>query len=94
MFKRSTSVLLLSLIVCFFTSACSVAVTDDVIKTSPEVEAAIISDTEVIFEETDIPESEWQLDVTFPDWRGDISSTFFRQIRIYKHNAYIKEVQL
>lgn len=76
MFKRSTSVLLLSLIICFFTSACSVAVTDDVIKTSPEVEAAIISDTEVIFEETDIPESEWQLDVTFPDWRGDISSTY------------------
>lgn len=75
MFKRSTSVLL-SLIVCLFTSACSVTVTDDVIKTSPESEAAKSSDTEVIFEETDIPDSDWQLDVTFPDWRGDVSSTY------------------
>ena len=76
MFKRWSSVLLLSFIVCFFTSACSVTVTNDEIKTSPDLEIVTIAGTEVVFEETDIPDSEWQFDATFPDWRGDISSTY------------------
>lgn len=33
-------------------------------------------DAEVTFREASIPEGEWQLDVSFPDWRGDLSSTY------------------
>ncbi len=76
MFKRRTFVLLLSFTACFFISACSVTVTNSGIKPSPDPGAEAVTDAEVLFEETDIPDSEWQLDVTFPDWRGDISSAY------------------
>ena len=45
-------------------SACSVTVESPEKKASP----AIVEAT--------VPDNEWQLDVTFPDWRGDISSTY------------------
>ncbi len=32
--------------------------------------------TKTSLEETQIPEYEWQTDVTFPDWKGDISSEY------------------
>ncbi|MBR6159766.1 MAG: penicillin binding protein PBP4B [Lachnospiraceae bacterium] len=76
MFKRRTFVLLLSFTACFFISACSVTVTNSGIKPSPDPGAEAVTDAEVLFEETDIPDSEWQLDVTFPDWRGDIRSAY------------------
>ena len=44
--------------------------------TITDEEAALEVTTEVSFDETAIPDFEWQLDVTFPDWRGDISSTY------------------
>lgn len=92
MFKRLSAVLMLSSLVCVFMSACSATVEDNVIRISsnPEeiaqeneatedaedTETAEAASEEVTFEETAVPESEWQLDVTFPDWRGDISSTY------------------
>ena len=43
--------------------------------TSEEKETPV-PEPQVIIKEEAIPEAEWQLDVTFPDWRGDISSTY------------------
>ena len=78
MFKKVSSVLLLSFVVCLFTSACTVTVSDSKTPPSyrPETEAEAATEEEVVFKEADIPDCEWQLDVTFPDWRGDISSTY------------------
>ncbi|MCR5235449.1 MAG: penicillin binding protein PBP4B, partial [Lachnospiraceae bacterium] len=90
--NKFTAVLSLSLLVCAFMSACSATVEDDGIKISPnpaeteqekiimqepeKPEITVAADTEATLEEAVIPESEWQLDATFPDWRGDISSTY------------------
>ncbi|MCR5357230.1 MAG: penicillin binding protein PBP4B [Lachnospiraceae bacterium] len=86
MFKKLTAVLIPSFLACVFLSACSVAVGDNVIKVSPNLEATSqdketgedtnTTDPGAVIEETVIPDYEWQLDVTFPDWRGDISSTY------------------
>ncbi len=80
MSKRIPSVLILSFLACLSMSACSVNIVENQIKSSPDPDAAAqettVPDTEVVFGETGIPDYEWQLDVTFPDWRGDISSTY------------------
>ena len=89
MIKKSPTVLMLSLLVCVFMSACSATVEDNVIKISPnpgvstrekpateDTEVTEVTDTKIVIEETVIPDFEWQLDVTFPDWRGDVSSTY------------------
>lgn len=81
MIKKSPTVLILSLLVCVFMSACSATVEDNVIKISPNpgvstqekptaedtevAEATEVTDTKASIEETVIPDSEWQLDVTF-----------------------------
>lgn len=74
--------LLMTAITCVFMSGCTVyggiapledkGVSFDQV---PAEETEILSD-KVLLEETEIPEDEWQLDVSFPDWRGDISSTY------------------
>ena len=76
MLKKLSFVLLFFSLVCIFTTACSVTVTDNDKNSSTDLEVTTITDAKVVFEETDFPDSDWQLDVTFPDWRGDISSTY------------------
>ncbi len=64
MFKKVSSVLLLSFVVCLFTSACTVTVSDSKTPPSyrPETEAEAATEEEVVFKEVDIPDCEWQLD--------------------------------
>lgn len=70
-------------------SGCAISTGEDGIKISPAAttEPEVVSpesspvaeeaaEQEIFLEEAVIPDSEWQLDVTFPDWRGDISSTY------------------
>ena len=84
--KSLPTVLMMSVLTCVLLSACSIAVGDNAIKASENlnaisqdkvtVEDTEVTDTEVTFEEMVLPDSDWQLDVTFPDWREDVSSTY------------------
>ncbi len=77
MFKKFPAVLITSFLACAL-SACSATIDDKGIKFDAQTatEEKQDPDVDVAIDEAEIPDGQWQLDVSFPDWRGDISSAY------------------
>ncbi len=71
MFKNR-SVILAAMISTVILSGCSVYLNTD----TSSADETTVSHDPICLKEVTIPENEWQLDVTFPDWKGSISSEY------------------
>ena len=71
MFKNR-SVILAAMISTVILSGCSVYLNTD----TSSADETTVSHDPICLKEVTIPENEWQFDVTFPDWKGSISSEY------------------